>query len=80
MAKPITIERALQTEGWMEEDELKWLAEQAQLHTNIVELGSYLGRSTIALAENTDGSVIAIEDWYGPRVMDFSQKERDTLY
>src|SRR6185437_9862013 len=43
------------------------LASQAKVHRSILELGSYFGRSTIALAENTDGIVYAVDDFYGPR-------------
>jgi hypothetical protein len=51
----------------MDEPDLIWLAEQAQSHFEIVEVGSYLGRSTRALADNTEGTVYAIDDWEGPR-------------
>lgn len=50
----------------MEPDELAWLEEQAKTHSMIIEIGSYLGRSTCALADNTPGQVIAIDNWYGP--------------
>jgi hypothetical protein len=51
--------------GWMSNVELYWLAQQAQKHTNIVEIGSYHGRSTRALADNTKGIVHAIDTWRG---------------
>lgn len=63
----VTTGRALQIEGFMSPDELNWLAEQATEHKAIVEIGSYLGRSTRALADNTPGFVLAIDDWQGPR-------------
>lgn len=63
----IDISKALATEGWMEETELVWLAEHAIGKKTIVELGSYLGRSTLALAQNTEGVVYALDDWRGPR-------------
>lgn len=44
-----------------------WLAQQAIQHHVIVEIGSYLGRSTRALADSTSGIVIAVDDWWGPR-------------
>lgn len=47
--------------------ELVWLAKQAKQHKLIVEVGSYLGRSTRALADNTPGTVWAFDDWNGPR-------------
>jgi Methyltransferase domain len=65
----IDITRALATPDlrWPFEDELRWLAERAATHKRIVEVGSYLGRSTCALAANTPGQVFALDDWYGPR-------------
>jgi predicted O-methyltransferase YrrM len=51
----------------MEKCDLLWLAHQATTFRSIVELGSYLGRSTRALADNTPGVVLAIDDWKGPR-------------
>lgn len=63
----MSIERALKIPGWMTPEELTWLAEQAASHQKIVEIGSYLGRSTRALGDNTKGCVIAVDDFYGPR-------------
>jgi predicted O-methyltransferase YrrM len=62
-----SIERALTIDGWMTEPELLWLAKQASEHNSIVEVGSYLGRSTRALLDNTEGIVYAVDDWKGPR-------------
>jgi predicted O-methyltransferase YrrM len=62
----INIQRAIDTPGWMHEPELLWLAEQAQTHEHIVELGVMLGRSVRALADHTPGLVVA-SDWFeGP--------------
>lgn len=63
----VDISHALTLEGWMSDSELQWLAERAQEHKSIVEIGSFLGRSTSALAANTDGIVYALDDWHGPR-------------
>ena len=64
----VDIWRALQVEGWTNEEELGWLAEQAQLtgeSSKIVEIGVFLGRSALALADNADwGSVIYCVDSY----------------
>ena len=71
------IKKALTVEGWMEPPELAWLAEQAANHRIIAEIGSYKGRSTRALADNTPGLVIAIDDFYGPREIELAG--RDTI-
>lgn len=59
------IETALSIEGWMSEIELRWLAYQAKISKIIIEFGSYMGRSTRALADNTDGIVYAVDPWDG---------------
>jgi len=61
------IDKALPIQGWMTPLELGWLAKQASQHSRIVEVGSFLGRSTRALADNTPGWVMAFDDWHGPR-------------
>jgi precorrin-6B methylase 2 len=59
----------------MEKPELEWLAEQARQHMRIVEIGSYKGRSTVALAANTHGIVVAVDDFYGPREIEMLGRE-----
>ena len=61
------LSKSLGITGFMEPSELEWLADRAASHEVIVELGSYYGRSTRALADNTGGRVYAIDDWIGPR-------------
>jgi len=53
----------LSVDGWMEPHELEWLAEQASKHYIIVEVGCFVGRTTKALADNTQGIVFAIDPW-----------------
>jgi hypothetical protein len=60
------IEDALKIDGWMFESELEQLAKWAKEHTNIVEVGSWKGRSTRALCDNTNGHVFAVDHWKGP--------------
>lgn len=61
----IDISRAMAIEGWMSEGELTWLAEQAQTRHTIIEIGSWCGRSTRALADHCPGMVYAIDLWAG---------------
>ena len=74
------ISKALTIDGWMNEDELRWLAEEASEHDSIIELGCLLGRSTRALGDHTKGEVIAIDDWYGPREIFVPDEVRASLY
>lgn len=59
------INKALSIPGWMSEAELNWLAEHAKESLITVEFGCYLGRSTRALADNTNGIVYAVDPWDG---------------
>lgn len=59
----MNILRAVAIRGWMTEAELTWLAQQAEIHTKIVEVGSFCGRSCRALADNTWGTVTAVDTW-----------------
>lgn len=61
----VNIERALAAVGWMSEAELSYLAEVAAKSPLIVEIGSWKGRSTLALACNCPGIVYAVDTWKG---------------
>jgi predicted O-methyltransferase YrrM len=52
-------------EGWMLESELRWLSAQAAKRRTIIEVGSWKGRSTKALAASTLGIVYAVDHWRG---------------
>lgn len=66
------IEEASRIDGWMAPDELGWLSQTAATRRRIVEVGSWKGRSTKALAMATPGQVFAIDHWRG------SETERST--
>lgn len=61
----MNIDRALTITGWMTKDELLWLAGQASVRHDIIEIGSWRGRSTRALADNTPGKVTAVDGFVG---------------
>ena len=56
---------AVKVDGYMQPDELRYLAEQARKAVAIVEVGSWKGRSTKALAMATEGVVYAVDNWKG---------------
>ena len=76
---PIDLSRAENLQGWMSSKELIWLGQKAQLHRRIIELGSYLGRSTRILGENTAGYVVAIDWWHGTPT-EFAESSPETLF
>jgi predicted O-methyltransferase YrrM len=61
----MNIAKAREIPGWMQDNELEWLAEQAGKHSRIVEVGCWVGRSTRALADNTIGLVYAVDTFLG---------------
>lgn len=62
---PLNLNRALKIFGWMSEKELQFLSEVAKDCDKILEVGSFQGRSTRALADNSpDNAVIfAVDCW-----------------
>lgn len=71
----VSILKASKINGWMSEQELAWLANQARENDVIVEFGSFHGRSTRALADNCDGIIYAVDPWNG----DYFTEEGDIL-
>jgi len=59
----VDISRACLLPGWMTEGELTYLADAASRSTCIAEIGSWRGRSTRAMADNTSGMIYAIDTW-----------------
>lgn len=68
--------KELHPESAMQVCELTWLQWQARGMRIVVEIGSYLGCSTRALATNPDTLVLAVDDWYGPRDVELGPLER----
>lgn len=62
--QPVDVMRAMATEGWVNSSDLEWLARAAMGSRRIVEVGTYKGRSTRAMADNTLGRVVAIDDFF----------------
>ena len=57
------LSRARQIMGWMSDLEMEFLADTASKSNVIFEAGSFQGRSTRAMADNTDGVIHAIDPW-----------------
>lgn len=67
---PVDLTRAQAINGWMDRKELRWLAGAARACTGaIIEVGSYEGRTTRALADNTSATVYAVDPWDGRGVV-----------
>jgi predicted O-methyltransferase YrrM len=74
------VEEALKIHGWMEPEELAWLAETASGCKKIIEVGSWKGRSTKAIAMSTPGIVYCVDTWEGSESERLdSQREALTL-
>ena len=61
----LNLQRALAIKGFMNTDELSWLADAASRHHRICEVGCWTGRSTRALVDNTPGLVWAVDHFAG---------------
>ena len=70
------ISRAQKIDGFISDDELHWLAQEAMTHKTIIEVGSWHGRSTRSIADNMSNSSIlyCVDHWLG------SKAERDTYH
>lgn len=61
----MSIEKALQIEGWMFPEELEWLAARAADGRYALEIGSYCGRSARAVADHIGTALVCIDPWTG---------------
>lgn len=73
------IEKAEPVEGWMSVDELLWLARASSSAEVTVEVGSWKGRSTKALAGWTAGRVFAADHWRGTEAERYGPHKEATL-
>lgn len=62
----MNLTRALRIQGWMEPDELHWLAEMARNCQRIVEIGTWKGRSARAMLDNSKAMLYAVDCWQQP--------------
>lgn len=63
MTRNETLRAAARIPGWMSEMELEWLIEQASTRRIAIEIGSWKGRSTKAIALSVLGVVYAVDHW-----------------
>lgn len=63
--KRSAVQAADAIQGWMKIPELEWLAMTAESRKIIIEVGSWKGRSTKALAHSTPGVVYAVDHFAG---------------
>ena len=78
----MNIERALGVEGWLTEPESAYLASVASRSVVAIEVGSWMGRSTCAIAANIQGYVWAVDTWRGSaeHVVGLAGKPNGWLY
>lgn len=63
----MNIEKALTIDGFMSEPELLWLAKHVKKCQTVVEIGSWMGRSARAMADNMKpgSTLFCIDNWQG---------------
>ena len=75
-AKKIYYKPSPEIQGWMTDNELQWLYENALEMDTIAEIGSWKGRSTHALASGCDGNLLAVDTFKGsPDELETTHKE-----
>lgn len=65
MTREESISSAEKIQGWMSREELGWLYDKASEMSNVVEIGSWRGRSTFAIAAACPGVVICVDHFNG---------------
>lgn len=80
MPAELKLETALKIHGLMPPHEVHALAELASKYKRIFEIGAHLGRSTRAMADNTEGTVVTADDFNGPRDAVIPWKDRHEMY
>ena len=66
--------------GWMTLAEMQWLYHRAKRYENVAEIGSWMGRSTHALASSGVGMVYAVDHFKGsPGEHETTHAEADTM-
>jgi hypothetical protein len=75
MGDQVSYDPTLNTmQGWMSDEELVWLYEQAKKSKNVLEVGSWKGRSAHALASGCKGDVYCVDTFEG------SEEQRDGVH
>lgn len=77
------IDTASMIPGWSTCPELNWLGDRAIRSNLIAEVGSWRGRTTRALADNTSGTVVAVDTWDDRAIGDYDwwrEKESPDMY
>lgn len=66
----VVISNAQKLGEWMSDPELIWLAKQAKKSKIVIELGSWFGKSSMAIADNLpeDGVLYCVDTWAGSAV------------
>jgi predicted O-methyltransferase YrrM len=64
------IGKAHDCDGYMMDEELRWLAQQSRKSKTVIEIGSWHGKSSRAIADNLpeDGRLYCIDTWQGSKV------------
>lgn len=62
---PVRMTKRKLPPGWMGKTSRKWLIARAMQYERIIEVGAWLGRSTLVMAKATSGTVWSVDTWQG---------------